>query len=112
VTGQMTAIAGDRPTVAAIAAPTLTQLMMPTSGEIAQARRRAHNKALLIAVLALAAYGGLVVANTGLFMRFVCAAVLIVALVATATSVMHDANHGAFIRSARWNRVLPTAPTS
>jgi fatty acid desaturase len=35
-----------------------------------------------------------------------CTAVLIVAVVATATSVMHDANLGALIRSARFNRVL------
>jgi len=79
---------------------------MPTKGEIARARRRAHGKAVFIALMALAAYWGLVIANTPLYVRLVCAAVLIVAVVATATSVMHDANHAAFTRSARWNRVF------
>jgi linoleoyl-CoA desaturase len=105
VTGQMTTTAGGTSGVA-IALPTLTQLMMPTKGEIARARRRAHRKALVIAVMGCTAYWGLVVADTILLVRFVCAAVLIVAVVATATSVMHDANHAAFTRSARWNRVF------
>jgi linoleoyl-CoA desaturase len=106
VTGQMTATTGNCSSVVAHPPPTLTQLAMPTAGEIARARRQAHRQALLIALVALVAYWGLVVANTVLLMRFVCAAVLIVALVATATRVMHEANHGAFTRTARWNRVF------
>ncbi len=56
--------------------------------------------------MAVAAYWGLVIADVGVSLRVISAAVLIVAVVATATSVMHDANHGALARSARVNRVL------
>ena len=72
----------------AIADPTLMQLIMPTAAEILAARRRGQRKAVLIAVLAVTAYWGLVVAAGSLLVRLVCAAVLIVAVVATATSVI------------------------
>jgi linoleoyl-CoA desaturase len=90
----------------AIADPTLMQLIMPTAAEISAARRRGQRKAVLIAVLAVTAYWGLVVAAGSLLVRLVCAAVLIVAVVATATSIMHDANHGALTRSGRLNRAV------
>jgi linoleoyl-CoA desaturase len=48
----------------------------------------------------------LVFAHLGVGVRLLSAAVLVVALVATATGVMHDANHGAFSRSRRLNRVM------
>ena len=91
---------------AAIAGPTLTQLIMPTPGEISMARRRGQCKAVLIAVMAVTAYWVLVVAAESLLLQLVCAAALIVAIVATATSIMHDANHDALTRSRRLNRAF------
>ena len=104
--GQPTATAGDRTSVAASAGPTLTQLIMPSKSEISRARRQAQAKAMVIAGLASAAYWGLVIASTVLLLRLICAAMLIVAVVATATSIMHDANHAALTRSARLNRLF------
>jgi linoleoyl-CoA desaturase len=106
VIGQSTATAGDRPSTSVDATPSLTQLIMPTSAEISRARRRAQRKALLIGAMAFAAYWGLVIADGGLSLRLSCAAVLVVAVVATATSIMHDSNHGALSCSARVNRLL------
>ena len=79
---------------------------MPSVAEISRARRRAQRKALVIGAMAVAAYWGLVIADRGVLLRVTCAAALIVAMVATATSVMHDSNHGALTSSARLNRVL------
>jgi linoleoyl-CoA desaturase len=106
VTDPSTATAGNLSSIAVGAPPTLTQLIMPTSSEISTARRRAQGKALVIGALGICGYWGLVVADAGVLGRVISAAVLIVAVVATATSVMHDANHGALTRSARFNRML------
>ena len=70
----------------------LTQLMMPSSDEIARGRRKLHRKAALIAILAVTSYVGLVVTHVGFLLQVMFAAVLVVASVATATSVMHDGN--------------------
>ena len=75
--GQPTATAPDGTSVAARARPTLTQLIMPSKGEISRARRRAQGKAIVIAGLASAAYWGLVIASTVLLVRLICAAMLI-----------------------------------
>ena len=83
----------------------LTKSMLPTAEEIAQARRRLHRKAAAIAILTIASYCGLVFAPVGILLRLLFAAVLVVAVVAIATGVMHDGNHGAFSRSARVNRI-------
>ena len=104
--GQLTAPAGKLTSVAVGAQPTLTQLIMPTAAEVSTARRRGQRKALAIGALAFTAYWGLVIADGGALLRVICAAMLIIAVVATATSIMHDANHGALSRSARINRVL------
>jgi linoleoyl-CoA desaturase len=84
----------------------LRQVLRPSGREIACARRRLHGKALLIGALAASSYGLLVFGRVGVGVRLLSAAVLVVALVATATGVMHDANHGAFSRSRRLNRVV------
>jgi len=78
----------------------------PNSVELRRARRRLHNKALFIAALAVGSYVGLVFFAHGLLLALPLAAVLVVALIATATSVMHDANHGAFGTSKGLNRTL------
>jgi linoleoyl-CoA desaturase len=106
VIGQSTVTAETRTSAGASAESTLTQLIMPTMAEISGARRRAQSKALVIGAMAFAAYWGLVIADGGVGLRVICASTLIVAVVAAATSVMHDSNHGALTRSARWNRVL------
>jgi fatty acid desaturase len=106
VIGQSNATLGDRASTSLGAPPSLTQLIMPTSAEISRARERAQRKALLIGAMALTAYWGVVIADGGPSLRVSCAAVLVVAVVATATSVTHDSNHGALACSARFNRLL------
>ena len=83
----------------------LTQQVMPSSAQIADARRRLHRKAAFIAVMAVSSYGALVFAPVGLVLRVAFMLLLVVSLVATATSVMHDGNHGAFSTSTRVNRI-------
>ena len=85
--------------------------IMPTDVEVARARRRLRAKAVVIGAGALAGYWGLVVADTGLLVRMLSAAVLILAATSMATGVMHDANHGAFSRSTRVNRCWATPST-
>ncbi|MEO8694721.1 MAG: acyl-CoA desaturase [Acidimicrobiales bacterium] len=85
--------------------PSLTKSMFPTADEIERGRRQLHRKAAGIAALALGSYCGLVFAPVGLVVRMLFAGLLIMAVVAIATGVMHDGNHGAFSRSARINRM-------
>jgi linoleoyl-CoA desaturase len=88
------------------AAQGVTRSITPTSDEIRSARRRLHAKAVVIAVLGAGSYWGLVVANSPILVRFACAALLVLASVGVATGIMHDANHGAFSRSRRVNRIV------
>ena len=83
----------------------LSQVMMPTSDQIAWGRRRLHRNAAFIAVLGVGSYAALVFAPVGFVLRVVFALVLVVAAVAAATNVMHDGNHGGFSTSARVNRL-------
>jgi len=57
-------------------------------------------------LLGLGSYFGLVFVADGMLLAFPLAAVLVVAMIATGTCVMHDANHGAFGRSKRVNMTL------
>ncbi|MGZ4702076.1 MAG: fatty acid desaturase family protein [Ilumatobacteraceae bacterium] len=92
-------------TISNVRTPTLTQLMMPTSEQIAEARRRLHWKAAGIALLGVGSYVGLVFAPVGFVVRVGFALLLVIASVATATGVMHDGNHGSFSASRRVNRI-------
>ena len=83
----------------------LSQVMMPSDEEIALGRRRLRRKSALIALLAVAGYAGLVFADVWFVLRVMFAVVLVVACVATATSVMHDGNHGSYSRSGRVSRI-------
>ena len=83
----------------------LFEQVMPSAAELVRARVRLHRKAIVIAVLVAASYWALVLAPVGLLLRLVAAAGIVVGLFATATCVMHDANHGAFARSPRLNRL-------
>lgn len=80
--------------------------VQPTDGEIRAARRRLQINSVLIAGLLGSAYWFLVISDQAVLVRLGAAGVLVVALVALATSVMHDANHGSF-STHRWvNRAL------
>jgi linoleoyl-CoA desaturase len=83
----------------------LSQLMAPTAEQIARARRQLHRKAALIAIVLWGAYAALVVAPVGLLVRFALLLVVVIGSVASATSVMHDGNHGAFSSSKQINRI-------
>ncbi len=84
----------------------LAQVIMPTAAEVTVGRRRAQAKALFIVALTGASYYGLVIADRGIWTALVCAATLVVAVTAVATCIMHDANHGALVRSPRLNRTV------
>lgn len=78
----------------------------PSDGELDDARRCLHVKAGVIAAWFAVSYYLLVIASFGPVVRLVAAGVLVVSLVGVATSVMHDANHGAFSRHRWINRTL------
>jgi linoleoyl-CoA desaturase len=84
----------------------LWRSVQPTASEIRAARRRLHAKAVSIVVLFAASYFVLVVSNAGLLLRLGAAGVLALSVVAVATGVMHDANHGAFSKHRLVNHVL------
>jgi linoleoyl-CoA desaturase len=78
----------------------------PNGAQLRRATRRLRGKAVFIGALTIGSYLGLVFFAHGLLLALPLAAVLVVALIATATSVMHDANHGAFGASKGLNRTL------
>jgi linoleoyl-CoA desaturase len=84
----------------------LWRSVLPSAAELRAARRRLHIKAIGIVGLVVVSYWGLVVADVPDRMRFVCAAALVTGLIAVATNIMHDANHGGFSRRAWLNRVV------
>jgi linoleoyl-CoA desaturase len=89
-----------------VLASTLARAARPTDAVITGARRRLHAKAGVIVTLAVVSYWGLVFADGGLALRVAGALVLAVAVAASGTGIMHDANHGAFCRSSRANRLV------
>ena len=68
----------------------------PTARELATARRRLHAKALCVLGGVLLSYWTLVIADLPSWARFLSGLVLVGCLIATATGIMHDANHGSF----------------
>jgi linoleoyl-CoA desaturase len=80
--------------------------VMPTLGEVRRARHRLHAKALLIVGMLATSYWCLVLSGLSVPLRVGAAGVLVFALVAVGTCIMHDANHDSF-SSHRWlNRIL------
>ena len=77
----------------------------PSPHEVAVARRRLHRKAAVIAVLVAGSYWLLVLVETSVAVKVVAAVVLATSLVATATCVFHDGNHGSFSSSRVVNRL-------
>ena len=81
--------------------------VMPTEAEVARARRWLHQKAMLIAFTVLVSYALVLAGDVPWVGRLLAFPVLIVALIMVATSVMHDANHGAFFAgSTRANHIV------
>jgi linoleoyl-CoA desaturase len=78
----------------------------PRADELRRARWRLRRKAAAILVTTAVSYIGLVFFADSLLLALPLAAVLAVCLVAVGTGVMHDANHGTFGPSRRWNRAL------
>ena len=99
----------DPPAPAPAYRPTLDDVWraaLPNAAEIRRGRRRLHLKALFIASLTLASYWALVIADFSWYLRLGFAGVLVVALTAVGTGIMHDANHGSFSRVPWINRSL------
>jgi len=71
-----------------------------------RAVRRLRAKTVLIGVMVFGSYFGLLFLADGPWLAIPLAGVLVVALVATGTGVMHDANHGAFGRPRSINKTL------
>jgi linoleoyl-CoA desaturase len=94
------------PTLDAASCTAIWRSVLPTRQELRSARRRLHGKALVIAALLASSYVVIVIAEFALVLRMAAALVLVTALVALGTSVMHDANHGAFSRFRWINRTL------
>ena len=84
----------------------LWRSVAPSIDEIRRARRRLHGKALVILALVVGSYWALVISNLPVLARLGAAGVLVFALVAVGTNIMHDANHNSFSRHAWLNRVL------
>jgi linoleoyl-CoA desaturase len=80
--------------------------VLPTIDELRRARRRLHAKAFAIATILSVSYYALVVYDSAAALRIAAAMVMVVALIAVGTSVMHDANHGAFSQRRWVNRIL------
>jgi linoleoyl-CoA desaturase len=95
----------ERPSDQRCAIATSWRSVLPTAAELLRARRRLHAKSVLIALILASSYWTLVLSNLGWPFRLLSAATLVVGLVALATGVMHDGNHGSFSRHAWLNRV-------
>jgi linoleoyl-CoA desaturase len=89
--------------------PPLSELWrasLPTEGELRRGRRRLRAKAVGIAGLLAVAYWAVVIADFAVWVRLLSAVALVAGLVATATGIMHDANHGSFSKRRWVNRSL------
>jgi linoleoyl-CoA desaturase len=71
-----------------------------------RAVRRLRAKTVLIGAMVFTSYLGLMFVADGPLLALPLAAMLVVALVATGTGVMHDANHGAFGKPRAINTTL------
>lgn len=70
----------------------------PDVGELRNARWRPYAKGLIIGALCVGSYIGLLLFAHGPLVAMLLAGVLVIALIATSTSVMHDANHGSTVQ--------------
>jgi linoleoyl-CoA desaturase len=84
----------------------LARLIAPTDADMRRGRIRLSGKAIAIVALAVTSYTVLVFMPVVLPVRILAALVLVLAVVAIGTGVMHDANHGALGRSRRINHLV------
>ncbi len=85
----------------------LRTMVMPSSVEIRRARLRLHLKAAGVLSTFIASYLTLLLSNTPWPVRIVAFPFVAGSLIMVATSIMHDANHGAFFGGApRANQVV------
>ncbi len=85
----------------------LRQMVMPSAVETTSARRRLHLKCVAILSSFAVAYSAVLAAGAPTPLRLLAFPVVVVALIMVATSIMHDANHGAFFGgSTVGNRVM------
>ena len=101
-----TATPTQRPGPSATGPRSLARLIAPTDADLRRGRRRLSGKAAAIGALAGSSYTVLVFAPVALPVRVLAALVLVFAVVAIGTGVMHDANHGALGRSRRINHLV------
>jgi len=78
----------------------------PNAATVRRAVRRLRAKTILIGAMVFTSYLGLVLVADGPLIAVPLAAILVVALVATGTGVMHDANHGAYGKPRAINKTL------
>jgi linoleoyl-CoA desaturase len=85
----------------------LRSLAMPSAQEIVRARRKLHAKAAIIATALVAGFTTLIAPFSPLLARPLAFVVVVLSLIMVATSIMHDANHGAFFaKSERANNTV------
>jgi linoleoyl-CoA desaturase len=84
----------------------LARALAPAPAAVRAARRRLHRDALVTVLLFAVSYGVLVVSSASIPVRIAAAGVLVLSVVATATGIMHDANHGSFAERRWANRLL------
>ncbi len=87
-------------------AAALWRSVLPTVAEISRARRRLHAKAVFIVAIVVVSYWAAVISAWSAAIRIGSAGVLAMGLIAVATGIMHDANHGAFSRHRWLNRLV------
>ncbi len=77
----------------------------PAGRDLRRATRRLQGKAAVIGALGVTGYVGLLLTHT-LLLAIPLAVVMVLAVIATGTCIMHDANHGAFSDSKVINRIV------
>jgi linoleoyl-CoA desaturase len=74
----------------------LRSQVLPATDEIDRARRRLHLKALGIIAAVAISYAAMLAGPAPVPIRATAFPILVISLMMVATSIMHDANHGAF----------------
>ncbi len=93
--------------VTGLSGEALRASVMPSDEDVARARRWLHQKAVLVCTALVASYAVVLSGGAPAIIRALAFPVLIVAVIMVATSVMHDANHGAFFAgSTRANHIV------
>lgn len=106
--GQMASpVLGRTDAVRHLSGEALRAGVLPTAHDVAVARRWLHQKAALILSAVVASYVLVLAGGAPWIVRGLAFPILIVALIMVATSIMHDANHGAFFAgSTRANHIV------